>query len=92
MSTTNPSAPLVPVSERLDAPTVSALRDLQRDVGLLKLQRELIDARAEAVELRRRLILQAIAARHGFVGEVRLDLDTGLVTGVCRDDADRRGA
>lgn len=58
---------------------VAELRSLNHEEQLLAAQRELLEARAENVSLRKTMLLRDLARQVGLTGRLRLDLPSGMV-------------
>lgn len=69
------------LQERLDPLELMELQALRLEAELLGTQRELLDERKLNLDMRQRQLLQRVAGRRGFLGEVRLDLGKGFISG-----------
>ncbi len=84
-----PPPPLV-TSEGVPAPPalVAELRELQHEERLVLTQRELLEARAENVRLRKERTLREVARATGLSGGLRIDLVSGMVAAQALENSD----
>ncbi len=77
-------------SEGVPAPPalVAELRELQHEERLVLTQRELLEARAENVRLRKERTLREVARATGLSGGLRIDLVSGMVAAQALENSD----